>query len=555
MAGARRIGGRYRLVEPLGSGGMSVVWRGFDEVLQRPVAVKVLAGELATDPGLREAIRREAQAAARVCHPHIANVYDYGESTLDDGGPTPFVVMELVSGEPLSALLAGGVRLPWRQAAGICAQVAAALSEAHAHGVVHRDIKPGNVMIGRSGAKVVDFGISALVGECDLAEDGQLLGTPAYIAPERLGGGRAETASDVYAVGVLLHRALTGRLPWRVDTPQQLIAAHLDAEPPALGDLDELSDVPAEVVTACRECLSREPDRRPRSHELAKVLGEASGAVVEFASPVAPPAVGAAGPATTWLGLEELTPLPRTASLPLVLEGMGRWPAWGLASSPSSWAGPSSWPVTAWLIRSPMGRRVALALLTVVVLGAAAAFGGTRGATPIASSLGDSPPGSDAVGTAKECQVRYQIERDWRTGFAAVVTVTNAGGTDLDAATLRFRFPGEQAIVSGERWQQDGRDVTADLVLPTGKSVRLPFTASYREENPLPLAFLVDGMACDAVVTGPRGAVVGDAAGGESGPGSRDSSRSDSSGPGPGSDGSGHGKKGKKGREEARILA
>jgi serine/threonine-protein kinase len=534
MAGSRRIGGRYRLAEPLGSGGMSIVWRAFDEVLQRPVAVKVLAGDVPGDATLAEAIRREAQAAARLCHPHIASVYDYGESTVDGGGPTPFVVMELVTGEPLSALLAGGARLPWREAAGICAQVASALSEAHAHGVVHRDVKPGNVMIGRSGAKVVDFGISALVGECDLDAGGQLLGTPAYVAPERLEGGRAETASDVYAVGVLLYRSLTGHLPWPVETPLEMMRAHRENLPPALHDLDDLEDLPDEVRRACRECLERDPERRPRSEDLARTLGEASGAAVPFPSPVAVRVAGSSGSTTAWLAIED-APLSRTSSLLAVFDADDLWPA---RSSPGLRE-----LLPAWLTRSPVTRRVAVALLTVLVLGVAAAYGGASATSPPprTSTMGDpAGQGVAAVGSGPDCRVHYQVERDWRTGFAAVVTVTNDGPADIAGATLRFRFPGEQSVVRGGRWRQDGHEMSADLAVRTGRSVRLPFTARYREENPLPLSFLVDGVICDAVVTGPRGVQV---AGDES------SDSSDNSGPGSDNSGRGSGR-GKKNNDK-----
>jgi eukaryotic-like serine/threonine-protein kinase len=521
---------------------MSVVWRAFDEVLQRPVAVKVLAGDLAGDPMLAEAIRREAQAAARLSHPHIASVYDYNESTVDSDEPTPFVVMELVSGEPLSTLLAGGARLPWREAAGICAQVASALSEAHAHGVVHRDVKPGNVMIGRSGAKVVDFGISALVGECDLDEDGQLLGTPAYVAPERLEGGRAETASDVYAVGVLLYRSLTGHQPWRVETPQEMVQAHRDNRPPALSDLDNLDGVPDEVRRACRDCLARQPERRPHSDDLARSLSEASGVAVPFPSPVGVRVAGPSGSTTAWLALED-APLSRTSSLPAVFDVDDLWPA-----SPRLSAGLRAL-VPAWLTQSTVPRKVAVALLAVLALGVAAAYGGAGASPPPqqTSTLGDpARQGAGVAGAAApECRVRYQVERDWRTGFAAVVTVTNDGSSDLAGATLRFRFPGEQSVVSGGRWRQHGREMTAELAVGKGRSVRLPFTARYREENPLPLSFLVDGVVCEALVTGPRGVeLVGEPSSDNSGPGGH-------SGPGPGKDDK---KKKKPGRGDLRPV-
>jgi hypothetical protein len=171
------------------------------------------------------------------------------------------------------------------------------------------------------------------------------------------------------------------------------------------------------------------------------------------------------------------------------------------------------------------------------------------GAPPPAAALGTPPQGPTARATPVRCDIRYQVEKDWRTGFAAIVTVTNAGAADLSDATLWFRFPGGQTIVSGERWRQDGRDVSADLVLPRGGSQRLRFTANYQRENPLPLAFLVDGTTCRAVVTGAAYAAEKREPS-NSGPGSPDR---DSSGPGPGP-GPGHGKDDKK-KEGERARA
>src|SRR6185312_9010162 len=158
--GAQLLDERYRLIEQLGAGGMSVVWRGYDEVLGRQVAVKVLASRLASDRAFRHRIRVEAQAAARLCHPNITNVYDYGESH-QVGLTVPYVVMELVDGGSLAGRLGREMRLPWREAVTIGAEVSSALATAHARGVVHRDVTPGNVMLTSTGVKVVDFGISA----------------------------------------------------------------------------------------------------------------------------------------------------------------------------------------------------------------------------------------------------------------------------------------------------------------------------------------------------------------------------------------------------------
>src|SRR3954451_7478476 len=271
LPGSSLLAGRYRLVERLGAGGMSVVWRGFDEVLGRQVAVKVLPPSTSADPSFRRRLRAEAQAAARLSHPHITNVYDYGEATTVDGEPVPYVVMELVDGESLAAVLARVRRLPWPAAVRICSEVSAALAAAHSRGIVHRDVTPANVMLTPSGAKVVDFGISALIGENDIDPDGSLLGTPAYLAPERLEGGQVSPATDVYAVGLLIYRTLIGQLPWDVGTTTALLRAHQYTEPEPLPPVEAL---PSAVSALVARCLEKRPADRPSSAELAQVLAQ-----------------------------------------------------------------------------------------------------------------------------------------------------------------------------------------------------------------------------------------------------------------------------------------
>ena len=207
---------------------MSEVWRADDEVLGRPVAVKVLAGQLAADPQLRATIQREARAAARLTHPHVTQVYDYGEATLPSGAVVPYLVMELVEGLNLADRLRAGP-LPWPEAVRVAGQIAAALAAAHRIGVVHRDVKPGNVMLTDTGAKVLDFGIAALAGPHHplAGQTGELLmGTPAYFAPERLDAGPPNPASDVYALGALLYRTLTGQAPLPVQTWEDALEVH-----------------------------------------------------------------------------------------------------------------------------------------------------------------------------------------------------------------------------------------------------------------------------------------------------------------------------------------
>ncbi|QGN49117.1 serine/threonine-protein kinase [Micromonospora sp. WMMD558] len=276
-----RLHDRYVLRERIGRGGMSEVWRAHDEVLHRPVAVKALAGELAADPQLRATIQREARAAARLSHPHVTQVYDYGEASLAGGAVVPYLVMELVDGHNLADRLAAGP-LPWPEAVRMAAQVAAALADAHRIGVVHRDIKPGNVMLTATGAKVLDFGIAALAGpDHPLAgQTGELLmGTPAYFAPERMRPGPPNPASDVYALGALLYRTLTGRAHLRVDSWEDAVDVHArgaTVPPPAVPGL------PADVARLTLACLAADPARRPTAAQLAAHL--------RATRPAAPPA-------------------------------------------------------------------------------------------------------------------------------------------------------------------------------------------------------------------------------------------------------------------------
>jgi predicted Ser/Thr protein kinase len=268
------LGGRYKLLNELGHGGMAVVWRARDEVLGRSVAVKLLAGRFANDPSSRSRIRDEARAAAALSpHPHIAQVYDFGESDAD-GDLLPYVVMELVNGPTLQQKAAIGP-MPPRTVFQICGEVASALAAAHADGLVHRDIKPANVMVTAIGAKVVDFGIAAVAGPGD--PDDVLLGTPAYLAPERLTGDAVEPATDVYALGVLLYRLLANVSPWTVDSTTQMLSAHIYIEP---APMPRLPGVPADVIDLVHRCLRKDPADRPTAAEAATILTDAAEAGV-----------------------------------------------------------------------------------------------------------------------------------------------------------------------------------------------------------------------------------------------------------------------------------
>jgi serine/threonine-protein kinase len=258
------LGGRYRLEEVIGLGGMSVVWKAKDDVLGRAVAVKILAGDFTLDFA-RAAVLAEAQAVARLSHPNICNVFDYGESLQADGHMVPYIVMELLTGPSLADRLEQGP-LPPPEALKIAAEVAAGLAAAHAHGVVHRDVKPANVILTSSGAKVFDFGIAAISGAPEEAgHDGSILATPSYVAPERLQGGTVLPPSDMFGWGVLLFRLLTGKLPW---PSWATLTDRLSAAAP----LPVMPGIPGKIGDLYLSCLHDDPDDRPTAAAAAAVL-------------------------------------------------------------------------------------------------------------------------------------------------------------------------------------------------------------------------------------------------------------------------------------------
>ena len=257
------LGGRYRLETVLGVGGMSVVWQATDQVLRRSVAVKILAGDYALDVA-RTTVLSEAQAVARLSHPNICSVFDYGESLQPDGHRVPYIVMELLTGPSVADRLNEGP-LPAPEALKIAREVAAGLAEAHANEVVHRDVKPANVILTTTGAKVIDFGIAATVGSADYAGDGHIVATPAYVAPERLAGASVLPPSDMFGWGVLLFRMLTGNLPWPKWIP---IEERLDTFEP----LPAIPGVPGRIGDLYLSCLAADPGDRPTASTAEAVV-------------------------------------------------------------------------------------------------------------------------------------------------------------------------------------------------------------------------------------------------------------------------------------------
>jgi eukaryotic-like serine/threonine-protein kinase len=285
----RRLGGRYELEDEIASGGMGTVWRARDEVLGRPVAVKVLHDHLARDPDLLDRFRLEAVAAARLTHPAVVRVFDTG---IDDG--VCFIVMELFEGHTLESLLAGRGSLEPEEAARIVRSALQGLGHAHRHGVVHRDVKPGNILIDRDGyVKVTDFGIAkaAFAGD-DLTTTGNLLGTSRYLAPEQVTGGPADARTDLYATGIVLYEALTGRTPFQADTHIATATMRLNKDPVPPRALR--SGISRELNEVVMRALARDPDERYQSaEEMAEALERA---IPSDGSPGPPPPVPAIEP-------------------------------------------------------------------------------------------------------------------------------------------------------------------------------------------------------------------------------------------------------------------
>ena len=246
------LAGRYRLAAIVGRGGMGEVWRATDELLHRDVAVKTLPEWAARTPGAAERFRREALAVAQLNQRRVANVFDYLEA---DG--VSYIVMELLDGESLAERLDREPVLPAAEAAEIVAQAAEGLQAAHDAGITHRDVKPANIMLTALGVKLLDFGLAATTWDAGLTSTGMMVGTLAYISPERAAGEPGTEVGDIYGLGVVLYKALTGHLPFRADNPLALVRAQAGTSPPPLP-----ASTPPPLAAACLRALAYDPADR-----------------------------------------------------------------------------------------------------------------------------------------------------------------------------------------------------------------------------------------------------------------------------------------------------
>jgi serine/threonine protein kinase len=264
------LNGRYRLEARVGAGGMSTVYRAFDETLQRPVAVKLMNREVASDSDQLERFRREARAVAQLSHPHIVGVIDAGE---DDG--RPYIVLEYVEGETLKDRIRRLGRLPVAEAVAYAIEIARALGAAHSRHIIHRDVKPQNVLIDEEGsAKVTDFGIARTLEEDGLTADGRVLGTTDYVSPEQALGQHVSGQSDLYSLGVVLYEMLTGEVPFKGENQVTVAMKHVREELPDIQvKRPEVSAALAAVVETAT--AKREDDRYADDAEMIADLEDA----------------------------------------------------------------------------------------------------------------------------------------------------------------------------------------------------------------------------------------------------------------------------------------
>jgi serine/threonine protein kinase len=463
-----RLDDRYRLIKQIGSGGMSVVFDAHDEILERQVAVKLLAHSVTADPALPRRLLLEARALAALRHSHITAVHDFGVHRADDGTATPYLVMEMLDGDLLSHVLSLG-RMPWQEAVSICAQLAAALAAAHAAGIVHHDISPANIMLTSTGVKVLDFGICASIGDAQHGVDGDIIGTPPYLAPERLGRANVAAAADVYAAGLVLYRCLAGRLPWDAVTVTETLYAHARLEPRSLPPLG----LPQAIEDACIRCLSRDSRRRPTAVELTQILTRE---------------------------------VRRTAA---ATKRLSEDPAW-----PPAVAGQTmTLPIA---IGRPRPYRPSRRVLAV-----AAASCALVGVGYILYLLPTSPQtaAAQADSVAVACSITYITTYTQARQFDATITLTSTARASTDPWTLRFSLPGGESLVgdrlpaTGTRQvvdspqtsvNQQGDEVTLTNTGPLAFGVPVSLTLNGRygaSPTRPPAGFTLNGKPCNAAAT------------------------------------------------------
>lgn len=452
-----RLGARYALTDRIAVGGMGEVWRARDEVLGRDVAIKVLKAEYTGDVGFLERFRAEARHAAALSHPNIATVYDYGEVP-DDASPDAshaYLVMELVPGEPLSSELAREGALPPDRVLDLLTQAATGLGAAHAAGLVHRDVKPGNLLVTPDGqVKVTDFGIARAGDQVPLTATGQVMGTAAYLAPEQALGRPATPASDVYALGVVAYEALTGRRPFGGESPVAQAMAHVNDTPPPLP-----TDLPQPVRALVQGSMDKQASARP-----------ADG--VAFAAAAGRARVGhlpqwdtrpGDGPAPTAGATVPMSALGAGAAA-AGSDAVGATRAMAAVPPATGPAGPArTAPVAAGRAAPPPPRRVSGVLLAALVLLGLVALGAVLVATGVLGGGGDpvATTPTTAATTAPPSQTSSTSSSSTSTTGTSTTT-TSTTSTTTTSTTITSE-PVTVEVVASDYVGRPLRQVTRDL--------------------------------------------------------------------------------------------
>ena len=437
---------RYQLVNHIARGGMAQVYLARDLLLDRPVALKVLFPELSVDRAFVERFRREAKAAANLTHPNIVSIYDWGQ-----GQNTYFIVMEYVDGRTLSSILREGP-LDAARAAGIGADVAAALDFAHRRGVIHRDVKPGNVLINNAGqVKVADFGIARAIGTSeDLTQTGSVMGTATYFSPEQAQGYGVDPRSDVYSLGVVLYEMATGRAPFSGDSPVSIAYKHVKEAVPAPRTVNPA--VPAAFEAIVLKCLEKQPENRYQTAEdlRADLIRFANGQpVIAAADPTrVGTAVGAgvggaalAGAALAGDATRVQSAAGGTAAMPVTAVGGAGGPgagraAWGAGGPPGGTSGGGEDRSRQWAYGAIAAAILLLLAVGIFFLGRSAGWWGSTVKTLTIPTDVVGKPVSSAMGELQQLgftKVSQQNQASSQYAQGDVISTNPSPGTSVNS--------------------------------------------------------------------------------------------------------------------------
>ncbi|WP_127791759.1 serine/threonine-protein kinase [Agromyces sp. LHK192] len=434
------FGGRYELQSRIAIGGMGEVWQATDLVIGRQVAIKILKDEYLGDPGFLERFRAEARHAALVNHEGIANVFDYGE---EDG--SAYLVMELVPGEALSTILEREHVLSTDKVLDIVAQTAAALQAAHAAGLVHRDIKPGNLLITPDGrVKITDFGIARIADQVPLTATGQVMGTVQYLSPEQASGHPASPTTDIYSLGIVAYECLAGRRPFTGESQVAIAMAQINETPP---------DLPVTVSEPVRNlvyaCIAKNPADRPQSAaHLARAAQALRRGDVHGAAAAVPAVLGAAGATAATM----LMPQQGATAATTVLPATAPTPEDETEETEEKKRSPWTWPLI-----------ILIAILAIVLIGTLIAVFANQGRdTPPSTTSG--PPSTSAAAPSTstpppttEAPQAVQVDRDAYLGM------------NVDEAAAAIEALGlPTSRVEGGRATDPGQTNTVTDVNPSG---------------------------------------------------------------------------------------